>query len=793
MIRKRRLRRITAALGTVLLLLTLLLPLCASGCGKKGGPEDPSGGVSGGGGEAGENGEGLLTHIFRPTAYPLPEGYSFNSSFVPRWNGETEELTFFAAKWDSWEDEDGIWQSEQQTKIVTAAPDGILSEEDFALGENETLTNGMFTSDGLIWMTSTYDEARDEETYRLFLRKNGAEQAECGDVKSLFESVGMRGWFHVDRLAADGDGYVYLSSEQELVVLTPELEKLFSVTVSDWINAMAADGNGTVWVTGYFGNGPAMCPVDRGTRSLGDPLDLPEGAHELFFGPGHDFYYRDDNGLFAADFDGNGKASGELIFDFLNSDVSRETVALLAVYGPETVMMAERGNDGQVPSVYRRAPDVDLSQITVLRMVHTHQLDYQIAGKVVAFNKDHDNVRLVTESYESDEDYYGGEKRLAMELSTGTGRPDIAVVSQTGAALTEIVRRGLFADLTPYTESDGILNRDNIMGCVRRSFTDREGRLFGLTETFTIRTMITTDALLGKYAGRDSWTPEELLDFAESLPADRILIENLTRETAPNLLLGPSGFGAFVDEETGSCSFDSALFIRYLNYIASLPAQQEYAAHPPLEGLNADRSERYRFYHEGKIVLKQKWMHDLVDFLGAELDYGTKDWRLIGMPASGDCGTAINAESVYVITAADKERADLAWEALEALMTPPEWRGGQGIPALVSEFEKEVREYYTYDFAFTYSGGASWGTKNPDRPRELSEPGILTEFTEEDERRIRDLLDNHCGVPYALSAEEDVTAIVEEEISAFLGGLGTAEDCAKKIQSRVSILLAERG
>ncbi len=789
--RKLRLRRITAVFGTVLLLLTLLFPPFSSGCGKKG-AEDPSGGISGGT-AGGENGEGFLTHIFRPTVYPLPEGYSFNSSFVPRWNGETEELTFFAAKWDNREGEDGVWQSEQSTKIVTASPDGILSEEDFALSENETLSNGVFTDNGLIWMTSAYDEARGEETYRLYSRKDGAERAECGDVKSLFESVGMRGWFHVDRLAADGDGYVYLSSEQEIVVLTPELDKLFSLTLPDWINTMAADGSGTVWVTGYFGNGPAMCPVDRGTRSLGDPLDLPDGVNELFFGPGHDFYYRDDNGLFAADFDGNGKASGELIFDFLNSDVSRETISLLAVYGPETVMTAERGNDGQIPSVYRRAPDVDLSQITVLRMVHTHQLDYRIAGKVVAFNKAHDNVRLVTESYESDGDYYEGEKRLALELSTGTERPDIAVVSQTGAALTQIVRRGLFTDLTPYMEPDGILNRDNIMGCVKRTFTDREGRLFGLTETFTIRTMITTDALLGKYAGRDSWTPEELLDFALSLPADRILIENLTRETAPNLLLGPSGFGAFADEEAGSCSFDSDLFIRYLNYIASLPTQQEYEAHPPLEDLNADRSERYRLYHEGKIVLKQKWMHDLVGFLGAELDYGTKDWRLIGMPSSGDCGTAINAESVYVITAADKERADLAWEALEALMTPPEWRAGQGIPALVSEFEKEVRDYYTYDFAFTYSGGASWGTKNPDRPRELREPGILTEFTEEDERRIRDLLNNHCGVPYALAAEEDVTAIAEEEISAFLGGLGTAEDCAKKIQSRVSILLAERG
>ena len=267
----------------------VILLLSSSGCRKKVGPQNPAQGDIGSASVPGETGEGVLTHIFRPTAYPLPEGYSFNSSFIPRWDAETGALTFFAAKWESWEDEDGIWQSEQKTAIVTAVPDGILSEEEFALDEKETLANGVFTDDGLVWMTSSYDEARGEETLRLFSKKDGGERAECGDVKSLFENVGMRGWFYVEHLAADGEGYVYLSCEQEIVVLTPELDKLFSVTLPDWVNTIAADGSGTVWVTGYFGNGPAMCPVDRANRSLGDPLDLPDGVNELFFGPGHDF------------------------------------------------------------------------------------------------------------------------------------------------------------------------------------------------------------------------------------------------------------------------------------------------------------------------------------------------------------------------------------------------------------------------------------------------------------------------------------------------------------------------
>ena len=537
--------------------------------------------------------------------------------------------------------------------------------------------------------------------------------------------------------------------------------------------------------------------MDREILSFGDPLPLsalPEGANELFFGPGHDFYYRSGNGLYAADFEGSGVTaiSDELILDFMNSDLSRDSSSILAVYGPEAVLMSDRGENAAVPAIYRKAPDVDLSAVTVLRLVHTGQPELSMAGKIISFNKFHEGVRIVVDSYQSKEDYLGGEKQLAAEMATGA-RPDIVVTSQSGPALSYIVKRGLFADLNPFTERKGLLNRDNIMGCVKRTFTNGDGRLFGLTPSFWIQTVVSADELLGKYAGRDSWTAEELLDFATSLPSDRLLMEGLTRNSAAYMLLGSGGYACFLSEDGKTASFDSDLFIRYLNYIAALPAREEYDAHPSIEGLNADASERYQLYHEGKIVLKQKVLTEPVSFLGMELDFGTKDWRLIGQPTNGDCGTAISTDSVYLITAADSERAELAWEVLETLFEPDAISGAQSIPGLVSEFDKVVREYYLYDFAFTFSGASSRDLKDSWFPLTLTEPGILTEFTEEDERRIRDILDNHCGIPFALSANEDVTAIVNEEISVFLGGVGTAEDCAKKIQSRVSIWLAERG
>ena len=55
---------------------------------------------------------------------------------------------------------------------------------------------------------------------------------------------------------------------------------------------------------------------------------------------------------------------------------------------------------------------------------------------------------------------------------------------------------------------------------------------------------------------------------------------------------------------------------------------------------------------------------------------------------------------------------------------------------------------------------------------------------------IRAFLD----APVAPAYEElpfEVASIIREEISSFLGGVGSAADCAGKIQSRMSIWLAE--
>ena len=102
-ISSKRARRISA----LLLSLLLLLPGLA-GCRK--GTED--GGAGNGGAVSQGTGEAaVLTHVFRPTFFQIPEDYSFSSSVIPRYDAETGALTFIAQWVNSWEDENGVWHN----------------------------------------------------------------------------------------------------------------------------------------------------------------------------------------------------------------------------------------------------------------------------------------------------------------------------------------------------------------------------------------------------------------------------------------------------------------------------------------------------------------------------------------------------------------------------------------------------------------------------------------------------------------------------------------------------------
>ena len=75
-------------------------------------------------------------------------------------------------------------------------------------------------------------------------------------------------------------------------------------------------------------------------------------------------------------------------------------------------------------------------------------------------------------------------------------------------------------------------------------------------------------------------------------------------------------------------------------------------------------------------------------------------------------------------------------------------------------------------------------------PAPLEKPGVIDYFDPEDAEVLKSLFDS-AGTPAALSLPDEVAAIIAEELSAYDAGAASADECAKVIQSRVSLWLAE--
>lgn len=745
----------------------------------------------------------LLTHIFRGTQISLPEEYSLNSNILPIYNTETGEITCYCTYFHEVLDEEGNYVDYlQEMHILTLASDGTVVDDtklEIEGEENGYINSGAFVGDSFIYLTNTYDpDTGNESFYAAKYNLTDGTHVKSDSLQPLFsETDQSRPWFYINYMAVDKEGYIYLSADQEVLVLDPDFIKSFSIFSENWIDSLTASPDGTVYVSGYFADGRGLCPIDKTTKSLGAPVEY-EGSSSLrnvYFGEGYDMYFTDDNGLYGLTL---ADGSYEMVMSYQNSDTTEDSLEIMKVLNPTTFIASERDpvTYENYLAIYEKADDIDLSTINVIELASADGMDYQVPAMIVDFNKNNPGTRIVVNDYSvynTDENWQGGMTKLTTDIVNGLYKPDIVFGSINSELMRQIVSHGLYTDLYTFIDSDDRVKRDDLFGAVKNLFGTEDGKMWGIGNEFEIQSIIAPTALIGD---RDSWTFTEMLDFAESLPAGVELMEDLTQLSAQNYLLGTTGYAAFIDEETNTASFDSPEFVRYLNFIKTLPAEIDYASRP-----DDYYDTRYQRYHNGEIALKNAYVYSPGEWVGLETAFNTKDYTLIGYPVknAGEAGSVASCYSAYVITSFT-EFPEEAWSFIKSIAAPEfdENRGRlmgiHSFPILKSLYDVIVEDYYTYEYEFYFDGSAGWGTYDPEHPstEELDRPGIRTYFTKEDGAKLKEFLDTKVTAPTLTEAvNEEILAIINEEISSFSAGMRDAQGCADIIQSRVSIWLAE--
>ncbi len=772
-----RIRRLVALLVPILLLLTF--PACT----KDISTENPS-----------ETGETILTNVYKGKRIPVPDGYTVCASVQPYYDDTAESLTLLCSR------ETDV--DRYENLLLTITPDGtVTNERPLKIDGAPAVGRGVLTVDKLYFLRTVYDLARNTQTSHvaIFSLTDGTLTV-SDDVTGLFSigSPSISSNFSVTDLLLDGTGNLFLVGEiigeGETVVLNASLEKQCTLPAPLYGTRCSPDG------TVYFLTDEGVCPVDPTARSVGDPIPLERPSdvtnwsyRDIWFGHGYDLFYATEKGFYGYNFTAE-TPEPVLLIDAANADLLTNNLNVAYIFDPDHILMYERDDSGRFPILYTRSADIDLTKIQTIEIACV-SADRDLSLRIAEFNKTNDSVRVIMTDYNvynTDENPDGGEQKLLNDLLLGLYAPDIVTGSSTDNVLKQLYENDLCTDLYPFMET-GSIRKDDLLGCIKRTFATENGGLWAIGPLFCVDTVYGPTALLGERTG---WTLSELLDFANALPEDTSLIRYFCQSSVTNLMLEKNGFGQFIDPKTNTCDFENEAFLGYLAFIAPLPATPAEAntALSMSTGIDPnDSAQISSLYHKGNIALQSGTIRGHESWLRMEAQFNTNDLTLIGYPTvDGTTSGSLVSMYAYVIPTFS-DSPEEAWVFLETVMrSNDEDRYYRDFPALKSDLENVFEEMYQTLYTITFDGGMSTGRYTEEASNEpMDEPGFRKRFTEEDAAELWNWLDNDVGAPIANAADPEITAIINEEISAYLAGARAAADCANIIQSRVTLWLSE--
>ncbi len=788
------------------LTLALVLFLLLTGCGKK------------------EEEAAVLTGVRSAVSPVLPSGAVPRLNVLPERNGETGELFCAASVWNSGDGGYG------ESFLVRVRADGCGEPVPLPLGENESLLCGQLTDGILWWVRGIYGgDGGELGAARLerFEPDGGGSEVLSEDVLSAFPDGNIMNC----RMCADRAGNLVLASDGGIAVYAPN-GSLRAVRPSPGgISSLTVSADGEVWL-GYRAERENVmvraAKIDGETGTVSDPESLPEGVTAISAGDGkYRLFYlleRGKKGIY-----GRGEEGEDaLLMDCAASNAGAASFWL--ALSSDAFLFSEGLFERTRLLLFTPAADVDLSEVPSLTIaVPFWRSSFHIRGEeneaITEFRRVHPGVQIVFDDCERyrvpDADLKFGigeysdeiaarilnaqremDDRLTRDIVTGLYAPDLLFAHVQSGTVIQICRRGLYEDLVPYLKKDGAVRLDDLMDNVKRIYGDGRGGIWGLSRGFTLSTGVTSADRTPELCEKGYMTLSDVLECVENLPEGVSLCrgwETEKRDMLLSFLTHEKGYLAFVDTEAGTADFADPLFLRFLDALKAAENAKDSA-------VAVYYGEPVEAVRRGEILLNvNSYWSDPGSYAQNVLAFGTEEIAAVGYPSpypKRGAGTRTECVGNAYVILKSSARPDLAWEIIRGIIDSYHFHDPDGFsegsaffPVLRSRF-REINKIMENRVWRIGSDGRIYEAKTEEAlEKKLSgsaAEGNLFRYTAEEGEKLM-VLCEEAGLPLTLTPYEEIGEIVTEEIGSFLGGVGSAEDCAAKIQSRVSIWLSERG
>ena len=685
--------------------------------------------------------------------------------------------------------EGNIWVSERCNFYYFDLPDDFVEEED-----------------GYYGMYAYFKELSNESVIRK-LDSTGAEILRV-NLSSIAES---QEYFYISSVNIDKDGLLYIGSDQTIFVIDDSGTLKFTIEVQNWVEGLIRLSDGTVAFYGWTDEGRQMRRINSATSNWGEEVTLPTNAYNFYVGAGkYDIVFVDNENLFGID---SNSGESELILNFINSDVSGNSVQHLAMLPDGRVLLSMYTWDYTNPSGGARYELIILSSVpadsippkTVLTLA-CYGVDWNLRNSIVDFNKTNAKYRIQVNDYSvyrEDDNYYAGLTRLSTEIISGNV-PDMLLASNL--PISQYIAKGLIEDLYPFIDADPEYNRSQLVESALRA-TEIDGRLYQLFSTFYVNSLWGNPSVLGD---KPNWDMDEFLEVIRAHPEATSPFGLYITKSSFLWQTVMLGMDRYIDWAAGTTHFDTDEFIKVLEYANTLSAEIEY----DYENWVSEEE----LIATGKQIMRMSNLYNLQTALMEKARFGG-ELVYKGFPTSQGSGNVITIEGSMAMTTACKDKEG-AWEFMRHILAEITQRDvyRYGFPINKASFDEMFNDIMTQEYHtdedgnetpipkvgyYPMSGGyqtfsaesygfyASVISRNTGYGYyEEEEMVYIYAMTQEEADQILMLFDTMSGV--AGRYDESLMNIITEGAENYFNNRATAQDAARVIQSRASLYIAEQ-
>ena len=573
----------------------------------------------------------------------------------------------------------------------------------------------------------------------------------------------------VNYMAATDDGDLLFSGSNIIFRVSGGNIELVCKADSDWLNGLIKSRDGYIYTIVYDQNpGSRLLRLNLSDKKLEDiePTgdDKFRNINSFSSGPDFDIYFfKHGEGIYGINI---GETESVFICSLRESDLGNVNINKFHFLDDGRIAaMLQNNSNGKTDGIViltKRSPDAAVKTTLTIGCIDG---DSGIRNAVASFNKTNEKYRVDVIDYSENTDSSGAISQLNAETAAGRC-PDMLLIDPR-MPYDSYVSKGMLLDLYELDGVSQLLKSDNLFQNIVRG-AEIGGKLYSAVSNAVIMSMEANKPRVISALGAvpDHIGAADLEKIISAYPDAAPFAENSRDEFA--IFVSYFAYSQYVDIESGKCSFDSDEFIGLLDFVSSLPDKA------PVQ-LNGAESV-YDILSSGEALFRfsqidgyrQYWEDRMLCFDG--------EMALLGFPGPAFAGTMPYMSSAEIAVCASSSCPEGCAEFITHLFGEQCQSETMGFPVLRSALEKKAEE-----------------AKSPGLIRMYQVNGENILLGPADDEAVSELNGIIERLDLFIRLDETASGIITEEVSAFLAGARSAEECASLIQNRVQNMLNERG